>query len=323
MNKLLKNKKTMKQFSCIVFICALMAGCSGEQFAPEAETPVVPGDERVALAVQSAGLEAEMTPATRAALTSGSIGIYLSGSGYTTLQNKRYDYSGGAWAPYDAANTIFLGNTEASVCAYHPYTSSAGTVSSLPLTTQAYAANQELSYATNQTVSGSSRNVSFSLVRAYSLIRVIIKRHATGFPGTCNVTTMNLSNIISNTTLNISNGVQAATNSVVSNKLSSIPINQTLAASATTQKDILAVPCTFATTTVNGVSNCGLSIELIVDGKSMIAGISRATLSQLDKGKQYNITVTINGSSLGINSIEQAPAWQEVAVNGGDAVPVP
>ena len=313
----------MKQFVCILSVCALMSGCSGEQFAPEAETPVVPGDERVALAVQSAGLEAEMTPATRAALTSGSIGIYLSGTGYTSLQNKRYNYSSGAWSPQDTDNTIYLGSGNASVCAYYPYTSSAGAVSSFALTSQVYAAAQELSYCPDQTVSGSktgspSRNVSFSLVRAYSLIRVVIKRHATNYSGVCNVTNMKLSNILSSTTLNISSGIQAATNSVVSNSLSSIPVNQTLAANGQTQKDVLAVPCAFTSTTVNSVANCGLTIELTVDGKTMTTGISKASLPQMENGKQYNITLTINGTSLNIGAVEEAPAWQESDINGGD-----
>lgn len=322
----------IKQLLPTLSLLLLLAGCSGEQSAIEAELPVVPGDERVPLSVQSAGIEAEVTPSTRAGtpLTRGSIGIFLTGTGYTPLNNKQYNYGSSAWTPKDEGNTIYLGSLNAIVCAYYPYESTSVSVDGFTLTSQVYAADKELFYATNQSVNGSktgtpNRNVTFNLARAYSRVKVIVKRHATNYPGTCAVTALKLKNILKNTTLDIRDGEQGSNSSVVANEVSAATFSTTLAAGEQTEKDFLMVPCGFASTPVNGTSNCGLTIELTVDSRTMTTGILINTLGEIERGKQYTITVTINGTQLGVAAVNEAPDWETSApgIDGGDAKPVP
>lgn len=323
----------IKQLVTTASLLCLLAGCSGEPFATEAERPVVPGDERVPLAVQAAGIEAEVMPSTRAAnpLGSGSIGVFLTGAGYTPLYNKKYNYGAPAWTPQDATHTVYLGSATANVCAYYPYAPSSMTIDGFTLTSQVYDVNKELSYAANSQVNGAktgtpNRNVTFSLVRAYSLVKVVVKRHATNYPGTCLVTGLKLKNILTTTTLNISNGVQAANSSVVANEVAATAFNATLQNGGdTTEKEFLMVPCTFTAATVNSVANCGLTITLTVDGRTMTTGILTSALGKMERGKQYTVTVTINGTSLGITTVNEAPDWDTTVpgIDGGDALPVP
>ena len=326
------NSKMIKQLLPTLSLLLLLVGCSGEQSAIEAELPVVPGDERVPLSVQSAGIEAEVTPSTRAGtpLTSGSIGIFLTGTGYTPLSNKQYNYGSSAWTPNDVSNTIYLGSLNANVCAYYPHEAGSMVINGFTLTSQVYAADKELFYATDQSVNGSktgspNRNVTFDLVRAYSRVKVVVKRHATNYPGTCAVTALKLKNILGSTTLNIRDGEQGSSNSVVGNEVSAASFSTTLAAGEQTEKDFLMVPCGFVSTTVNGTSSCGLTIELTVDSRTMTTGILTGTLGEIELGKQYTITVTINGTQLGVDGVNEAPDWDTSGgeINGGDALPVP
>lgn len=306
----------------------LLAGCtSGEPFSKETEIPGIPEGEYAPLSVESAVIEAEVTTSTRAALGSGSIGVFLTGTGYTAKNNMKYNYATPAWTPQDVANTIYLGSANANVCAYYPYAASSMTLNGFTLTSQVYDAAKELSFATNQTVNGAktgspNRNVAFALTRAYSRVNVIVKRHATNYPGTCQVTALKLKNILASTTLNISNGTQAATTSVVANEVSATSFSTTLTAGSTTQKDFLTVPCTFASTTVNSVGNCGLTIQLTVDGRTMTTGILTTKLPKMEKGKQYTVTVTINGTSLGVGTVTEAADWTNTPIDAGDALPV-
>lgn len=318
----------IKQLVSTASVLFLLAGCtSGEPFSKETEIPGIPEGEYAPLSVESAVIEAEVTPSTRAALGSGSIGVFLTGTGYTAKNNMKYNYATPAWSPQDVANTIYLGSANASVCAYYPYAASSMILNGFTLTSQVYAAGKELSFATNQTVNGAktgspNRNVAFALTRAYSRVNVIVKRHATNYPGTCQVTALKLKNILASTTLNISDGTQAATTSVVANEVSAASFSTTLAAANTLQKDFLAVPCTFTSTTVNSVGNCGLTIQLTVDGRTMTTGIPTTKLSKMEKGKQYTVTITINGTKLGITGVEEAPGWVNTSIDAGDALPV-
>lgn len=327
------NSKMIKQLLPTLSLLLLLVGCSGEQSVIEAELPVVPGDERVPLSVQSAGIEAEVTPSTRAGtpLTRGSIGIFLTGTGYTPLSNKQYNYGSSAWTPEDVSNTIYLGSRNANVCAYYPHEAGSMVINGFTLTSQVYAADKELFYTTDQSVNGSktgtpNRNVTFNLIRAYSRVKVIVKRHATNYPGTCEVTALKLGNILKNTTLDIRDGEQGSTSSVVANEVSATTFNTTLPNGGDTmEKDFLMVPCGFSATPVNGTSNCGLTIELTVDSRTMTTGILINTLGEIERGKQYTITVTINGTKLGITGVNEAPDWDTSApgIDGGDALPVP
>lgn len=327
------NSKMIKQLLPTLSLLLLLAGCSGEQSVIEAELPVVPGDERVPLSVQSAGIEAEVESSTRAGtpLTRGSIGIFLTGTGYTPLNNKQYNYGSSAWTPKDEGNTIYLGSLNAIVCAYYPYESTSVSVDGFTLTSQVYAADKELFYATEQLVNGSktgspNRNVTFDLVRAYSWVKVIVKRHSINYPGTCAVTALKLKNILGSTALDIHDGEQGSNTSEVANDVSATTFSTTLPSGGDTmEKDFLMVPCAFTATPVNGTSNCGLIIELTVDGRTMTTGIPTGTLHEMVRGKQYIIAVTINGTKLGVTEVNEAPGWDTSApgIDGGDALPVP
>ena len=138
----------------------LLAGCAADETPGMVDPSTPPVEATVPLIVESAAVSAEVT--TRATVSSGSIGIFLTGTGYTAINNRQYNYGTPAWVPNGGvANTIYLGGTTASVCAYHPYASTLNNSAAIPLTSQVFDnASKDISFAVNRNVDGSSVNKS-------------------------------------------------------------------------------------------------------------------------------------------------------------------
>lgn len=311
----------MKPIAITSLFCLLLfTGCSGDE-----SIPVERQDNWVPLSITSASVENVDESLTRAVtptlLTTGSIGIFLEGAEGTSYAKKddiQYDYSNSAWKPKVEAETLYLGGENANVCAYYKTTkiTSVADKGAVVLTSQIFDKEQDLLYATNQTVNGTSKDkeVEFILSHAYSQIEFVLKRE--NYPNTCKVTNIAVknANIIGSTTLNLATGVYATgsknanfsydTNPTTSDNGITVP-----SGGSTINSNLLMVPCTLANN--NGT---GLTLVLTVDGKTMTATVPYANLSALVAGKNHQITVVLKGTAIDV-SVKDTP-WELVPVNG-------
>lgn len=282
----------MKLISTLLFPASLLlAGCTADRIPgtdPDmpVEIPTVP------LIVESATMNAQVATRATTTLNSGSIGIFLSGTGYTAISNRQYDYSASAWTPNGgAANAILLGGSTASVCAYHPWQATFTNSTAIPLTSQVMDnTNKDISFALNRGMDGSSTGSStiFSMTRAYAKVTFVFQRN--NYPGTCQVQKVELKNLLPSATLNIGTGVYSTATGVANSSVSQIK-NVTVPATSTVAwgSDILLVPCTPAST--------GITIVITVDGKTMTTTIPTGSYTPV-KGEYKIITITVRGTGI-------------------------
>lgn len=314
-----------KQILYTVLLACLATACSESREPGEA----MPGDSgklSVPLEIASATIEGEATTVTRAGtvtnLTSGAMGIFLegkdAGTTYTAINNCQYKYNTGTnkWEAEAPAETIYLGGENAQVCAYYPFKAKSGGYddkTALPLTTQDYAEAQDISYATNSEVNGTSalRKVTFGMTHAYSQIELKISRE--NYPSACAISKIELQNasLATSGTINITNGA-LGTPTIANYSLTGL--TKTLGSAETYTRALLMVP----TTLTADLADIGksLMIALTVDGQVMTAGIPTADLSALKKGEKYVIGLKIKGTE--IVPTVTAVSWTTADVNTSD-----
>ncbi|GCB34802.1 fimbrillin family protein [Bacteroides faecalis] len=293
------------------------AGCAGEEIPGAAAAPR-PVEGTVPLGVEASTLPEAATsavPVTRAgvsALSSGSIGIFLSGTGYTAINNRRYDYDTPTWTPNGGiTNTIYLGGPVAKVCAYYPWTTGYDTSTAIPLTSQDYAAAKDLSYAVNREVKGNATGckTTFALTHAYALATIQLKRD--NYSGTCKVTKLELKNLLPSATIDITTDTASTIAGVSGNATISRTVDITVPAAgvATTQPKYLLVPCTPA--------GGGMVLALTVDGKPMTLTVPAATYTPV-AGVSNTITIGIKGTALKVSSVTTTD-WATGEIGGIDS----
>lgn len=309
----------MKPIAITSLFCLLLfTGCSGDE-----SIPVERQDNWVPLSITSASVENADESLTRAVtpelLTSGSIGIFLegaAGTSYAKKENIQYNYTSSAWVPNNVAETLYLGGGDANVCAYYKTKKiNLSAKEAVTLTSQIFDTEQDLLYAKNQTVNGTSsgKKVEFILGHAYSQIEFVLKQD--NYPNTCKVTKIAVknANVIGSTTLNLATGVYAAGTKNANFNYDTNPTTPadgiTVPATGTVNSNLLMVPCALANS--NGT---GLTLVLTVDGKTMTATVPYAKLSALVAGKKHQITVVLKGTVIDV-SVKDTP-WESVPVDG-------
>ena len=188
----------------IALLASLVAGCDNGADAD------LPADTLVPVKIADASISAEVQ--TRATISSGSMGVFrTSANGYTAQYNSQYTYNSG-WKPN---TTVYVGGANATLCAYYPYNAVTFTANSTTctLTAQKYDAAKDLCYAKTggAAVCNKTPNATFAMTRAYSRLKLSIKRHATNYVGNCNITNVNIkhstgTNFFVSRTLDISTG---------------------------------------------------------------------------------------------------------------------
>lgn len=293
----------------------LLAGCTADEISgtDNGIVPVPPVELTTPLEIESASLDAEITTRATTTLGSGnSIGVFLSGTGYTNKNNCKYQWqSASSWTAPDADNTIYLGGASANVCAYHPWTNGYKDKTAIPLTSQVYASNKDISFAGNRDLNGSSgsKSTSFIMTRAYARLQIKLTK-SSDYPGTCAVSKLELQNLIQSASLNITSasGSYSSTNGTTGTTVTTTK-NVTPTTTGTVWSDYLLIPCT---------PYGGMKIVLTVDGKPMTTTIAGYTPV---KGEYKSITLTINGTGLGIASVTTTD-WS-TADDAGSFIPVP
>lgn len=312
----------MKQILYTFLLACLATACSDEH-EPGSVQSSGSGDALVPLEIASATVEGEASTVTRAGteatLQSGSIGVFLTGKDvattYKATDNCEYTYNTGKWAASNSNATIYLSGEDANVCAYYPYKNAEthNNETAIPLTTQEYAAEEDLSFAVNSVVNGTStqRAVTFAMTHAYSQIQLNITRE--NYPTTCAISAITLENskLVTKATIDITNGTVKAT---PTDHYSLDLVNpKTLDALETYTRSLLMVPV--ASLAIAPDDN-SLKISLTVDGQTMSTGIPALELPALTRGEKYVIALKIKGKEISATSVTAAP-WTDSQVNGG------
>lgn len=271
----------------IALLASLVAGCDNGADAD------LPADTLVPVKIADASISAEVQ--TRATISSGSMGVFrTSANGYTAQYNSQYTYNSG-WKPN---TTVYVGGANATLCAYYPYNAVTFTANSTTctLTAQKYDAAKDLCYAKTggAAVCNKTPNATFAMTRAYSRLKLSIKRHATNYVGNCNITNVNIkhstgTNFFVNRTLDISAGTNGG--SATAGGWTYALNTGNMAANATnTAYDVLVPP-----QPVSG----GLTITLTIDGVNRVVTVPAAQFSNnLNAGQQYTISLIITDAEI-------------------------
>ncbi len=282
----MKNRKIKKELLLLSLALVCLSGCgnTGE--------PDKLGNDQVSLSVRSASLQQLFTRAS-SNLESGSIGVFLaSDNGYTAQNNVEYTYNVG----WSTSTPILLGNNQASVCAYYPYSASVTDASSVALVSGVYSLANDLCYASTQQFNNESSDWEIAMSRAYSQISLNVTRDAS-YMGACAISSVKIANagLYGSATLNIATGEYA--NPMVS-EVSYDPEIASIGAGATVTTSALVVP-------VGSAMSGDLLISLVVDGVSLSAqvDVSANNLTLLQAGTRYVLNLNVAGESLLIGGV--------------------
>lgn len=249
-------------------------------------------------------------PATRATLDqSKHIGFYRgSDNGYAAFNNKEGQYSSGKWIP--ASGTINLGQNTAKLAVYYPYDAAAG--ATIPLSA-AVCDGDESKFlcakrfdATNQSVY-KTNTISLELAHVYARLKITLARgsnyNASAKPAWTTLKVQNTA-MRSSGTYNPLTDTYPATSgnnyyevtSMTGKVLGENPV-----------MDLRLIPCT--------LSGGTLAITLTVGGKVMSLTTAAIPDGALQRGKQYNLTITVDPTGLIMTSISTLD-WTSSAVSG-------
>lgn len=247
-------------------------------------------------------------PDTRAALDqSKHIGFYRSGdNGYAAFNNKEGQYSSGKWIP--VSGTVNLGQNTAKLAVYYPYDAAAG--ATIPLSA-AVCDGDESKFlcakrfdATNQSVY-KTNTISLVLDHVYVRLKITLARgsnyNANARPAWTTLKVQNTAmrssgtyNPLADTYPGTSGNNYYEVTGMTGKVLGENPV-----------MDLRLVPCTL---------NGNLEITITVGGKQM--SVSTAIPGgALVRGKQYNLTITVDPTGLTMTSISTLD-WTSSAVSG-------
>lgn len=298
--------------------------------------------EAIPVTVRSVG-RVEAQAVTRGAVSTGDIGLFLTGTDdgagkYSDRNNCKYTNSGSGWAAANEANTVSLFRLKANVWAYHPYHMNTENGKSyidrtaFPLQSQAYSEQEDICYGAG-TVSGNVKDLTSSnaadgisftdMGHVYALVSFSFSLNE--YSGDGKITKIKLKNVIANTTMNITTGEYAQTESNTDSSVEevvdiTVPPSSSISSLAT--ENMLMIPCTFnnLTGSITGVDKCGLKVVLTLDGKELSVGIPTGALPKLEAGKKYLISITLQGTpaaTFGDSAVETVE-WTNNVIDGGN-----
>jgi len=295
---------------------ALLASCSHDDVVDN------PSNGKTPLNISLASVSATTRGAYDAGgvLTEGSIGVFTTGTGYTSA-NMKYNYGTPSWAPQDEANTVYLSNEIATVFAYGPY-DGAFNRAAAPLAAGEYAESKDLCTTTVTGFTNTNSAVSLTLNHAYSRISFVINKDVS-YTGTCKIENLAISGpaIYATATADFTTPT-----TVISGKTAGTVQYDPLIAGITfgtpVTKSFVMIPAatseftggTVLTFKVDGV-NLTTTLPVALPSETVGAGIN-----ELAAGYNYTVNIRIKGTQLVINSVQVNP-WTAVPVTG-DVVPV-
>lgn len=248
-------------------------------------------------------------PATRAALDQTKhIGFYRTNeNNYSAINNMEGQYSAGKWKP--VSGTINLGQNTAKLAVYYPYDSSYG--ATMALSAAVFDGDESIFLcakrfdATNQSIYGAN-SISVILDHVYTRLKITLAKgtnyNASAKPDWTILKVQN-TGMRSNGTYNPLTDTYPATSGNNYYEVSGMTGKQLGDNPAV---DLRLIPCTLSG---------NLDITITVGGKAMSVSTANIPDGKLERGKQYNLTITVNPTSLVITSINTLD-WTSSAVSG-------
>ena len=228
-------------------------------------------------------------------LPSGSaIGVTVlntSGGNYdgTAYSNIKFTSSGtGTSQTWAGASTVKLSATEGYCYAYYPYSGTASSITSIPVS----AGGTDYMYASRVGVNDKVKTATLSMKHALSAIRFSLKRGT--YAGTGKVTAVSVSSAAlgSTGTLNATTGAVTA-----ANKGTAVSQSANLTLNSNVQNvDVVMVP--------SGTAGL-ITLSVTIDGKAYSTTVSSTTIAQ---GNCYTYTLTVNAGALALSGVKVG-AW--------------
>lgn len=287
----------------------------------------IPDDATVPCVINSVSVIEPHKVNTRATIGDGdSIGVFLTDDvmrnagnsrKYSDRNNCKYTKVAGKWTPIDDENTVSLAEgVFANLWAIYPYHADKENGldytdrTAIPLKSRLYSAAKDLCYgkgtgATNADVTSFAQpdndkdpvNISFlNMEHAYSWVVFQINRHL--YTKEAKLSKVKVSNVLTYTTLDITTGTYAGNESTLEPGIAE-KVDETIPEQENNYVEVgfLIVPCTLKSNgTILGVADCGMKVDLTVDGDVYTLGIPLSKLSQLEAGKKYLIEITVQGA---------------------------
>jgi hypothetical protein len=301
-----------------------LISCSKEDI-PEGKT-----NSSNTLSVSSVSLSTMMTRTTSSVDVSGSsIGIYqLVGTSYAG-DLARYDYTTSWVANVTSPMVpIYLNNNTCNVIGFYPWgvaginkttTTSYTLPSAITLTSQAYAAAQDLSYQLITGLKNSSYTASFSgMQHVYAKLTFRISRDATTYGGAADIKKITIgtttgSNVNVSCPIDLTKddgtgtGIQKIYGTMTAGQVavgtgstnlntSSVPAATGSPSTTYFSQSVLMVPVSSITSNV--------AITFNVDGTTLNGTIPFASLAALKQGNEYVVNVLIKGTTLVISGVQ-------------------
>lgn len=312
--------KRQKNYWGITFCAVLLAaGCT------QYEAPSVYGTGKgiqVPLEIASAGIQPEVA-CTRAASELGtgtSIGLFLrnvpGSSGYTPRDNVHYKHTDAGWlfqgAPEDG---ILLNASDVRLCAYYPYDASVASVTGIRLTPHVLAPGEiPPAYAPDLTINAVDNNVTFSMKQAYTRLAISFGRGNIKDDITLGEFSLINSGLYKESVLDIGGGTIGGNIPADAGAIS-FTGDIALAKNGTVTRDIVLPPA--------GALTGGLKVAVKVkEYGNKVLSTTLAGITALERGYKYEVTLTVNGTDLGVSTVNVLP-WTDTTVNNGGQGLVP
>jgi hypothetical protein len=296
-----------KYIFLFAFMAYLLSSCSEDNLG--FNTACVP------LSVTDVFVDNGTSVSTRGTnLTGGtSIGISrLAVNNYTAQTNLEYKYSDDKLTPQ--SDCILVGDNNATLCAYFPYSSSID-ASKIALNSGVYCVSNDFCYAYKSDVNATNMGagISFSFVHAYAKLTLKFTK-GSSFAGAGNVKSIKISGAAKSANLDISSA-----NAVVSTPISgdvtafddatATKFNIVTSSSSSCNVEMLMVPTTIAAS--------GLTFTINVDGHDKTATLPQASLSKLSANTHYTIPIEIGsildlGGATGTNYVTTS-SWEDIS----------
>lgn len=312
-------KIQMNYFSVAFCAAMLAAGCT------QYEAPSVHADGKgmqVPLVITTAGIESEVTHTRTASElgTGASVGLFLSNvsgsNSYVPRDNVHYKHTAGGWQFQGTAEDgIFLNASDVGLCAYYPYDASVTSAAGIRITPHELAPGEiPLAYAPNRWINAVNNNVTFSMKQAYTWLAVSFRRGNIKDDITLGEFSLINNGLYKESVLDIGDGtiggnIPADTGAI------SFTGDIALAKNGTVTRDIVVPP--------TGELSGGLKVAVKVkEYDSKVLSTTLAGITGLERGYRYEVTLTVNGTELGVSSVNVLP-WTITTVNDGGAAWVP
>lgn len=224
------------------------------------------------------------------------IGLLTSGllGSVDPINNAKYVYNigdFGSWEPASDKETIKLNDNAIEICAYYPY-GLEHEYHNFNLTAQKHDPLKDLCYSTRQSFSNRNMVASFEMKHAYAKITFSITRDMTSYVEPCVIDRI----FIKDKASNLIKGIYASGaidlfldnySNLLAGEVAYDPEIKGIDNGKPVESSVLMIP--------SKKLGENTAFAFRVDGKMMEATISNTTLSELEAGHNYKISVIIKG----------------------------